>query len=116
IGRGEQAGHTPEVIPVIVIVGAQVFGAEAGWEKPLVDRVSLPFAHPFAFDPVGATFDCGSPRRLGGTAADRAKALHDPERFAVGVPLALLREEIAKRGLAVGKLIKDALAAILEAR
>ncbi len=102
---GSQPGHRPEVVPVVIIVGPQVFGAEPGGEQPAVKRI-LPLGQALALQPSPAAADRPGPLGLGPAAGELAEPLQNPQRLAVGIPFALLREKEAGGGLATWKAVE----------
>ena len=94
-----QAGDSPEVIPVVVVVGSEVLRAETRRQQPRVHAGGV-LRQPLAPDPASPAHDGLVPPRRGRTPGELAKAVHDPQRFAVGVPLPFLGVKIASGRLA----------------
>ncbi len=110
-GGAVQPGQAPEIIPVIIIIGSQMLGAEPRWKEPGIGLAPEGFqalflnpAHPF-------------PERLQPIfrqvpAAEPLEAVKDPQHLAVGIPFPFLGLEIAVVFLATDKLSEQALRAI----
>ena len=94
-GRGPQSGDRPKIVPIVIVVGSQVLGTEAGRQQPGVGLVEL-IGQQLLLNPLAAARDRRLPvlrRRL---ARQLAVAIEDPQRLAVGVPFAFLREEVPR--------------------
>ena len=87
-GRSLESSHTPKIVPVIVIVGAKMLGAEPGWQQASM-QLSVPAAVRFRCSQrAPCTIACC---QAGGHATgEGTETLKAPQGLAIGVPFAIL--------------------------
>jgi hypothetical protein len=91
-----ESGHSPKVVPVVEIVGAQVLGGNPSGKKAEVRARYPPGFPPLSLDPVCAARETGVdlPEKRD-VSRELVMLQHYPEHLTVRIPLTLLRDKIA---------------------
>ena len=112
--RAAQPGFRPKIVPVVMVVRAQVFGAEPRRQQPRMERIGV-VHHSLLMNPFHGPRDGRHQLVIEPFPRQLLIAIVEPKHLPVRIPLSLLRAEVAVPQLPVGKLRDHPPAAISHA-